>query len=302
MMFDKKILLIINPKAGKGRGSKKIDEILRIFQNGGFLTTVLLTEKAGDAKEVVINHGKDYDIIACVGGDGTFSQVMSGIVEAKLSQPIGYLPAGSANDYGASLNLSTDLCTAASDLVTGVPTPFDIGYFNGQPFAYVVAFGTFAKVSYSTPQDLKNTLGHLAYVLEGIKDLQSLSAMHVHLKLDGEEVEGDYILGFISNAISIGGILRFNPEEINLNDGYLELLLISMPSSAWDFTQLIQALSTQTYTNCSAITFRRAREIKIRADAQMPWTLDGEYVQGSEEILITNSSSAIKVMIPSNAE
>jgi len=240
--------------------------------------------------------------VACIGGDGTFSEVVSGMVEGENSCIIGYLPAGSANDYGASLGLSTDLCNAAYDIINGEPQPFDIGLFNGHTFAYVAAFGAFAKVSYSTSQDLKNVLGHLAYVLEGLKDLQSLRSEHVRLELDGESLEGDYILGMISNAISIGGILRFDPNQINLNDGYLELMLISMPANAWEFSQLVQALSSQSYTECSAITFRRARKIRLLADAQMPWTLDGEYMQGSSEILITNSSSAIQVIVPTRKE
>jgi len=302
MNLVKSLLLIINPRAGKCKSVKKISEILRIFQCGGFLSTVVLTEKAGDAKQLVTDHAQNYDLVACIGGDGTFSEVVSGMIEGKNSRIIGYLPAGSANDYGTSLGLSMDLCNAAYDMINGEPKPFDIGFFNNRPFAYVAAFGAFAKVSYSTSQDLKNVLGHLAYVLEGLKDLQSLRPEHVRLELDGETLEGDYILGIISNTISIGGILHFNPNEINLNDGYLELLLISMPSNAWDFSQLIQALSLQSYTECASVTFRRAREIRLYANAQMPWTLDGEYTQGADEIHITTCSDAIQVIVPTCKE
>lgn len=301
-MFSKRLLLIINPKAGKCKGTKRITELLQIFQSGGYLCTVALTEKAGDARQLVRDMSKDYDLISCIGGDGTFSEVVSGMVEGGHKQPIGYLPAGSANDYGVSLGLSFDLCAAANDVISGTPKLLDIGYFNGRPFAYVVAFGAFVKASYSTPQDLKNMLGHLAYVFSGIKDLQALRPHHVCLELDGEPLEGEYIYGMISNAISIGGILRFNPDDVSLNDGYLELMLISMPANAWELSQLIQALSTQSYAECSNIIFRRCRRLLIHTDPELPWTLDGEYAQGSDEILIESASNAISVIVPDRAE
>ena len=298
----KKVLLIVNPRAGKCKGAKHLSEIIHILQRGGYMSMVFITEKAGDAKQFVYDHIGEFDSVICVGGDGTFSEVVTSMVSGKHCKPIGYIPAGSTNDFAASLHLSYDLSSAAYDIINGVPKEFDVGCFNGHPFAYIAAFGIFAKTSYDTPQELKNALGHLAYVLEGIRDLPNMRAESVQVEIDSEHIEGEYILGLISNTTSIGGILHFKEDDVRLNDGYLELLLIPLPSSPWEFTQMIQAVSSQSYSDCSSIVFRRGKNIRIKTKETIAWTIDGEYVEGKEEITIVNIPNAIKVIVPTLIE
>ena len=297
-----KMLLIINPRAGKCKGNKVLMEILRIFQRSGFLSTVMVTEKSGDAAEFVIQYGNQHDLIVCIGGDGTLSEVIAGIVKGEIAKPIGYIPAGSANDYGSSLGLSSDLYTAAYDILNGSPEPFDIGLYNNKPFAYVAALGTFAKVSYSTSQDMKNVCGHFAYVLEGIRNLHTLRSEHMVFDIDGERIEGDFILGMISNTLSVGGLLRFNPQQVMMDDGYLEIMLVSMPSSPKDLSDIIQAVSTQSYSGCSSIIFRRGQQISIHSKEQTSWSLDGEYTQDYENISITIVPKAVQIVVPEMRE
>lgn len=298
MKSMKQVLLILNPRAGKCKGSKKLSDILEILQKGGCITTVMITGKAGDARRYACEYCGAYDIVVCIGGDGTFSEVVSGIVSGHHDIPIGYIPAGSANDYASSLGLSFDLCVAARDIVSGMPKYYDIGRFNQQPFAYVVAFGSFAKISYNAPQDLKNVLGHFAYILEGIKDLHNLHPEHVRIETDEEQFEGDYLLGIFSNAMSIGGLLRYDKEMIGLNDGYLELMLIEMPTTPWEFSQMIQAMSNREYNQSSRIIFRRSKRISIHTDAIIPWTLDGERAEADNDVDICNVPNAIQVIVP----
>ncbi len=297
-MRKKSIVLIVNPKAGKCKGAKHLSEITKTIQEKGYLPIVLLTSKTGDARRFAYEHGDEVEVVCCVGGDGTFSEVVSGMVSGKHSTPIGYIPAGSTNDYASSLGLSLNLKVAASDAVDGFSQSFDIGMLNGRHFAYVAAFGMLAKVSYSAPQDLKNILGHFAYVLEGICDLHSLRAEAMAIDTDEEHIEGEYLLGTISNTTSIGGILQFDSGEVNLNDGYLELLLISKPSTTREFAQIVQALSTRSYSGCSCITYRKSKHVRIISHNQIPWTLDGECAGESSYVEIENIPNAIYVMIP----
>lgn len=300
MLHKNKLLLILNPRAGKCEGFKRLPEVLNAFQQHGYLSTVLLTEKSGDAALFAKHYEKDYDLIVCIGGDGTFSEVMSGMVNNRSHKPIGYIPTGSSNDYGFSLGLTTNLNQAIHDIVTGKPQYFDIGLCNGKPFAYVAAFGAFVKTSYSTSQDLKNLLGHFAYVLEGIRELRSLRSEHIRIETDGEILEGDYILSIVSNSLSVGRILHFNPEEVEMNDGFMEIMLISMPSSLWDLSGIIQAISSQEYSSCNSILFRRSKRIKITTQNSIAWSLDGEYMQGSIETTIEILHNAIQVILPVN--
>lgn len=297
MINGGKLLLIINPRAGKGKVGKLLPEILQIFQSKGFLSTVLITEKSGDATEFVIQHGSAHDLIVCAGGDGTLSEVISGVFKGNIDRPIGYIPAGSANDYGSSLGLSTDPIAAAYDIVRGKPEIFDIGLYNGEPFAYVAAFGTFAKVSYSTSQDMKNVCGHFAYVLEGIRNLHTLQAEHMEFDIDGEKIEGDFILGLISNSFTVGGLLRFNPQQVMMDDGLLEITLIPMPTSTKDLSDIVQAISTQSYDDCQSIIFKRGQRIQIHAKDHTYWSLDGEYAPASEHTTIQSIPRAIQIII-----
>lgn len=298
MILSKKLLLIVNPRAGKCKGEKELCELLKIFQCNDFLSTVLLTEKSGDACTFVAEYGTMHDLIVCIGGDGTFSEVVAGMIGGKVKKPVGYIPAGSTNDYGASLGLSSDIRDAAYDIVNGKTKHFDIGLYNDQPFSYVAAFGTFAKVSYSTPQELKNIWGHFAYILEGIRELPSLRPEHMQIVIDEEEIEGDFILGLISNTLSVGKILRFRPDEVDMNDGYLETTLISMPSSPKELSDTIQAICTQSYSDCSNIIFRRCREIRIHSKQGGYWTLDGEYASSCENTVIKGLHNAIELIVP----
>lgn len=302
MCVMKKILLIVNPRAGKCKAAKRLSEILHIFQRGGYASTVLITEKAGDAKQYVNENIDDSSFVVCIGGDGTFSEVVSSMVCGGYQKPIGYIPAGSTNDVATSLGLSFDLCCAAYDILNGTPKEYDVGCFNGRSFAYVAAFGLFARTSYGTPQELKNAFGRLAYVLDGMRDLQTIHSQHVRIEIDEEHIEGDFLLGMISNSTSIGGILRFKTDDVSLNDGYLELMLISRPTTPWELSQMIQALVNQSYSECSNIVFRRGKRICIQTDTSIDWSLDGEYVRGDEMITIENYSNAIKVIIPSLTE
>lgn len=298
MIEMKKMLLILNPRAGKCKGSKMLPELLTLFQENGYLPTVLQTGKSGDATEFALRYGNDHDLIVCIGGDGTLSEVIAGVVKGHVSKPIGYIPAGSANDYGSSLGLSSDLLDAARDIFNGKSEFFDVGLFNGETFAYVAAFGAFAKVSYSTSQDMKNVCGHFAYVLEGLRNLHTIKSNHMEIEIDGEQLEGDFILGMISNTLSVGKMLRFKPDEVMMNDGLLEITLISMPNSPKALSDTIQAVSTQSYTNCSNITFRRGRQIRILTKDHTYWSLDGEYAPDNEITEILSLPQAIQIIVP----
>lgn len=296
--MQKRIVLIVNPRAGRCRGAKHLGDLAQAIQDKEYLPVVLLTGKPGDARRFACEHGGEADVVCCVGGDGTFSEVVSGMAAAKHSAPIGYIPAGSTNDYASSLGLSLNLHTATLDAIGGEAQSFDLGIFNGQPFAYAAAFGALARISYGTPQDLKNALGYFAYVLEGIFDLHSLRAEAMEIDTDDEHLEGEYLLGTISNAASVGGILQFDSREVRLNDGYFELLLLSKPATTREFAQLMQALRTRSYSNCRCLAYRRSRHVRIVSRNPIPWTLDGERAEEGRHAAIETIPNAIRVIVP----
>lgn len=216
----KRLLLILNPCSGKKRANRALAEIVSIFNRGGYDVTVYTTAARGDATQVAASRCREFDCVVCAGGDGTFNEVVSGVYAAGSDTPIGYIPAGSTNDFASSMHLSRNLLQAARDIVEGEPRTLDLGSFNGRCFSYVASFGAFTRASYATSQSVKNALGHLAYVLGGIKELPSIRSRHVRFLLDHETVlEDDYIFGAISNSTSVAGILTLSPEIVDMNDG-----------------------------------------------------------------------------------
>ena len=297
-MMMKKMLLILNPKSGRCKGLKKLPEVIQNAQSRGYLSTVLITQQAGDAQVFAREYGGQADLVACIGGDGTFSEVVAGMIDGGHTAPLGYVPAGSTNDYAASLGLAANMETAAKDMFDGEIRTLDVGRRDDRYFAYVTAFGMPSKASYSAPQNLKNIFGHLAYILEGIVDLPSLKAEHVRIEMDGEVIEGDYLMGTISNTTSIGGILQFDPDDVLLNDGLLEVMLVSQPANLKDISGMLAAIGSKKYSECSCVTFRKTRTLKIVSENPMPWTVDGEFVEGSCEVEISAVPAAIRVVVP----
>ena len=218
----KKMLFLMNPFSGQKRANKFLTDILLLYSQAGYDVTVHMTTAQGSAREAVLRLGAEMDLVVCCGGDGTFNETVTGLLEAGLNVPIGYIPAGSTNDFAASLKLSSNILQAARDVVEGVPVSYDVGRFGDRYFSYVASFGAFTRASYSTPQSIKNALGHTAYLLEGIQELSQIRKEHVRMELDGRVVEDDFLFGAICNSTSLGGILSLDPKRVDMADGLLE--------------------------------------------------------------------------------
>ena len=292
----KKLLFVINPCAGTRKASKVLAEILAVFNRADFDVRVYVTAQAGDGIAAVEELAPGMDLVVCCGGDGTFNETVTGLMRAGLQLPIGYIPAGSTNDFAASLGLSSDPVEAARQIVEGTPKVYDAGRFGERYFSYVASFGAFTKASYSTPQSAKNLLGHLAYVLEGMQELPQLRKHHVKLTLDGEEVlEDDYIFGAICNSTSVGGVMTLDPSQVDLQDGKFEVLLVRAPKSFQEISESLLAMQKQQYNN-AMMTFRSASAIEIEADPEMRWTLDGEKEEGHAEVTVQNLHHVIQIL------
>lgn len=293
--MEKRLLLILNPISGKMTGKRHLADVLERFCRGGYIPTVFVTTACGDACRLAATHGGEADLVVCLGGDGTFNEVVTGLLEAGHTTPMGYIPCGSTNDFAAGIGLKKTIPEAADAILEGTPHTYDVGMFGDRYFSYVASFGIFTRASYATPQNVKNALGHLAYVLEGIKELSNIRPWHLRFEVDGQTVEGDYIFGAVSNATSLGGVLKMDPAAVDMNDGRLELLLVKMPRNATELSECIRALAEQRY-DTDAITFMSGTEFLVTADPTMDWTLDGEWGSGGEKISIRNRRDAITLI------
>ena len=287
-----RLLLIVNPCAGMKRITRFFPEILDLFRRDGFECTVYMTNGRNDATDIARERGGDIDRIVCAGGDGTFNEVITGLLSGGLTTPLGYIPCGSTNDFATTLRLPKTIPEAAACIVEGKPSPLDVGRFGDRYFSYVASFGAFARTSYATPQSVKNALGHLAYVLQGISDIPSIRPLHMRVELDDLAFEDDYIFGAVSNSTSVGGVLTLDENRVDLNDGLFEVVLIKSPKDIFELSECIRALSAQDY-NSKMITFVSAPEVRVVSSEALDWTLDGECMPDVTEAVIRNLRSAI---------
>lgn len=293
----KKLFLVMNPCSGKKRANKVLAEIIDVFNRADYEVTAYMTAARGDATRAAAERAADFDRIVCIGGDGTLNEVIAGLHEVGQQTPIGYIPAGSTNDFANSLGLPKDLLDAARLAATGEPRKLDIGSFNGRCFSYVASFGAFTRTSYATPQGMKNALGHVAYLLAGAKELTSIRSTHMRFVLaDGTSFEDDYIFGAISNSTSVAGLLTLSPDLVDLNDGLFELLLIRKPHSLLELSDCVLALTTQEY-HTPMLTMVSTGRVEIACPSELDWTLDGEYAAGQAHCVVENLHDAIRVIV-----
>lgn len=291
----KRLFFVMNPFAGMKKANKVLPSILSVFNRAGYEVVVHITQNQGDARKVVASRAKDMDLLVCCGGDGTFNETVAGLMESGVPTPIGYIPAGSTNDFAASLGLPSDPVEAAWRIVNGTPREFDLGQLGERYFSYVASFGAFTRASYATPQNVKNALGHTAYLLGGIQEISQLRALPVRLELDGEVLEDKYLFGAISNTTRMGGVLSLDPKQVDLSDGLFEVILVRLPRDVGEIAECIQAVQKQQY-NCRMITFRSVKALKVHADPAMDWTVDGEREPGQSVMEIQNLHHAYKLI------
>jgi len=296
----KKLLLLVNPIAGKKRVKVDMLGILKVFSDADFVTTVHVTRRSGDATDYVMESGKAYDVIVACGGDGTLNEVVTGALRIRYEGALGFLPAGTTNDFANSLGIPKGLLKAAQLIAQGEARELDFGAFNRlRYFIYVAAFGAFTDVSYSTDQKLKNVFGHAAYVSEAIARLVDLRSYHVKVTCDGVLYEDDFLFGAAANSLSLGGVMKLKPDQVDMADGYHEVLLIRNPKTASEFAQLSAELLSGNFENKSILLFR-GKQITFECDEEIPWCVDGEFAGKFYQAEVRNLHSRLRIFFPNS--
>lgn len=293
----KKMLFIVNPRSGKGQIKSSLLEILDIFHRAGYEPTVHITQDVLDAKETVKAKAAEYDSIACSGGDGTLNETVSGLLEAGVSVPLCYIPAGSTNDFASSLKIPKNMKKAASLIADGRQFQCDVGSFNERYFNYVAAFGAFTEVSYATPQQMKNVLGYQAYIIEGMKKLTSIKPAIMIVEHDGERIEGEFLYGMISNSTSVGGFKKLVGKSVQMDDGVFEVTLIRKPKSTLELQDILTSIIAADMSSEALFTFK-ASQLTIYSPAEVPWVLDGEYGGAPREVQVKVKEKALAIFSP----
>ncbi len=292
----KKMLFIVNPRSGKGQIKWHLLDVIDLFIKAGWDVQVHVTQAQKDATEAVYKKGAEMDMIVCSGGDGTLSETIAGLVRLEHPPILGYIPAGSTNDFATSLGISADIMEAAANIISGESGPIDIGYFCKETtFVYVAGFGAFTEVSYQTPQEKKKLLGHQAYVLEGVKSLTNIKSYPMRVEADDLCIEGEFLFGMVTNTISVGGFKGLVPPDVALNDGVFEVLLIRMPKTPKELGNIVSNMLLKEETNEHVYKFKTTK-LRVVSEEAVDWVLDGEFGGSRTEVEVENLTKRIEIV------
>ena len=299
----KELLLLVNPKAGKAEVKQNLMEIVDILVKAGWRVVIRTTQYSGEVTDIIKAEGSRYSMVVCAGGDGTLNEAVRGLIDLAAQPMLGYIPAGTTNDFATSLNLpKNNLLQAAEIVANGVPFCCDAGLFNLRPFVYVAAFGIFSEVSYSTPQQSKNVLGHAAYILEGLKSLADVKTHELVIVTDGEVISGEFLFGMVSNSISVGGFKMNSKSKIEMNDGLLEVVLVRKPRNPAEVQGAVAALLRNEFTTldehrATCLYTFRTQKLQVFSKESVSWTLDGEYGGDLQSVTISVKPQAYHIMV-----
>ena len=296
--MEQRVLLMVNPMAGRQKIRNELLYVVDTLTKAGYETIIYTTQGKDATRDLLAEKDSQFDRVICCGGDGTFNEILSATMHWNKRPILGYIPAGTTNDFAAGLKLPSDIREAAVNIVRGTPHTVDAGLFNTSYFSYVASFGAFTETSYSTPQNFKNALGHLAYILEGIKEIPAFTPYTVCVEADGQIYKDSYIFGAVSNARSVGGILKISDSLVDLNDGVFEVMRIKMPKTLMDLSAIVTSLTSLNPLKYdpSMFLFLQTKELKITFEQEMVWSLDGERVSGGKEARIACIKDAFKIL------
>lgn len=297
----KKLLFVFNPFSGKAQIKNKLLAIVDIMIKAEYEVRIHPTQAREDAMELVKNEAKNFDLVVCSGGDGTLDEVVSGMMRSEKKVPIGYIPAGSTNDFANSLKISKNMERAAKYAVTGVPFPCDVGAFNEKSFIYIAAFGLFTDVSYSTSQYWKNLLGHAAYILEGARKIMDITSYKMRVEYEDQVIEDHFIYGMITNSTSVGGFKGMTGKDVKMDDGLFEVSLIRTPRNPLELNEILASL-TNLIDNTDLIYSFKTSEVRFFAEDKVPWTLDGEFGGDHNVVTVCNKHQALEIMVKKKKE
>ena len=295
--MSRKLLFIFNPHSGKGLIRNHLVDIVDAMVKADYEVTIYTTQAQGDAIGKIEQEAKNYDRIICSGGDGTLDEVVTGMIRSGASVPIGYIPAGSTNDFANSLGIPKGMQAAAQTALNGKDFPCDVGYFNGDTFVYVAAFGLFTEVSYQTSQQMKNILGHVAYILEGCKHLRDIPSYRMVVDYDDNHITDQFIYGMVTNSVSVGGFKGITGSDVMLDDGVFEVTLIKKPKNPIELNEILACL-TSLIDDSELIYSFKTKEIHFSSADKVAWTLDGEFGGEHEEVTVKNLQQSVNILVP----
>jgi len=292
--------LIYNPNSGDGGFKNDLDSAILEFQNGGYKVEILRATNHGDIEQYISEMPNNFESIVSAGGDGTLNVVINAVKRYGIQAKIGIIPSGTANDFANFIGIPKSVQEASRVIGQGKSRKCDLGQANGKYFINVCAAGLLANVSHRVDENIKSSLGTLAYYLKGIEQLPNFVPMKMKIRNTKEEIIEDLYFFVVLNSAGTGGFSKLS-KEAEIDDGLFDFIgfkALNILELAVLFVKVVKG----DYLEDDGIIFFRDSEIEVEylknsGDDELQADLDGE-LGPNLPIEIKNIKQSIEIYVP----
>lgn len=271
----KKVKFIYNPFSGEAVITKNLDTIIGKYQAKGYTVVPFRISTEQSLEDAFLDIDSSYHHILGAGGDGTINQIINIMKKKNLDIPLAILPVGTANDFAKYIGMPADIGSACDKILAGKIQEIDLGKANDKYFINVFSFGLFTDVSHKTPTHLKNTIGKLAYYLNGIKELPSFKKLDIKVTSDEFFYEGNALIFFTFNGRTAGNINISYKSEIN--DGLLDVIIVKGENIRSTLSSLLAFLKLEHLEKPKDIIHFTTSDFTVEySDSSLESDIDGE--------------------------
>ena len=271
----KKVKFIYNPFSGEAVITKNLDTIIGKYQAKEYTIVPFRISTEQSLEDAFLDIDSSYHHILGAGGDGTINQIINIMKKKNLDIPLAILPVGTANDFAKYIGMPADIGSACDKILAGKIQEIDLGKANDKYFINVFSFGLFTDVSHKTPTHLKNTIGKLAYYLNGIKELPSFKKLDIKVTSDEFFYEGNALIFFTFNGRTAGNINISYKSEIN--DGLLDVIIVKGENIRSTLSSLLAFLKLEHLEKPKDIIHFTTSDFTVEySDSSLESDIDGE--------------------------
>lgn len=272
----RRVILLYNAKAGRGKIEGKIEDIRTMFSE----VNCDLQSRLISFDQNPFDGIEDVDFVIIAGGDGTINYVVNAMMISGLDIPLAVIPTGTANDFAGALGMSTDVMRATRQIIDGVVEKIDCGMVEQMDdrvgrkkyFINIFSFGIFTTTSHHTPQRLKKKVGRFAYFMEGLKELRTMHGIPLTITTDDETFYYPTLMGLVLNGETAGRLPLM--RKSSLKDGVFDCLFLRkrqlFASSAFDMLLYVFGVKT------NAVRYIKTSKLVLVTPASEVTDIDGQ--------------------------
>lgn len=269
-----KVKFIYNPYSGENTILDNIDTVIRVHQKYGYWVVPFRISKDFELIDAFKDIDDSYKYVLIAGGDGTVDNVVNVMKKIGINIPIAILPVGTANDFAKFIGMPSNIEKACEQILESESCELDLGKVNDKYFINVASTGLFTDVSQKTDENLKNTIGKLAYYVKGIEQIPNFRKLNVKVTSENMVFEGDMYLILVFNGQTAGNFkLAYKADA---SDGLLDVIIIKAGMIKDIITLFIKMLRSEHLEDFKGLIYFKTDKLQIECYEDILTDIDGE--------------------------